>query len=54
MAITFMLTARRPTMSEFERIECSRDGCPETFFTQLAVDIHIVQDHGLKVEVDES
>lgn len=39
---------------KFETRDCPRDECDVERYTQLAIDIHIVQDHGLRVSVDES
>lgn len=40
-------------MSEATR-ECFRPDCTREFYTQIALDIHIVNDHGLNVDLDQS
>lgn len=32
--------------------ECKRDGCDETRYSQIGMDLHLLNDHGLNVEVD--
>ena len=34
--------------------ECPREDCDVERHSQLAIDIHIVQDHGLSVSINES
>jgi hypothetical protein len=38
-------------MSRRDR-ECKRDGCEETRFSQIGMDLHLLTDHGLTVEVE--
>lgn len=38
-------------MSRSDR-PCPRDGCEETRFSQIGMDVHLLNDHGLTVEVE--
>ena len=36
-----------------ETRDCPRDGCDETRHTQIGIDVHLVNDHGLTVEAEQ-
>jgi len=33
---------------------CPRDDCDVERYSQIAIDIHIVQDHGLRVSIEDA